>query len=64
MRIILPDGAQDIKIELWEDLEVDSVELGTFYGTLDYIGRPMIIIKKKNVMYTLATGPARIYYNC
>jgi len=37
--------------------------MGTFYGTLDYFGRPMIIINKKNVMHTLATGPVRIYYN-
>lgn len=47
VRVILPEGASDIEIEVPAALKnfVDKIYLDKFFGTLDYFGRPMIVIK-------------------
>lgn len=50
-RVILPEGATDIKVQIADEIEPDSVELGKFFGTLDYFGRPTITISKKNTVH-------------
>ena len=47
VKIILPEGATNIKVELPNSLKdnVDSIELGKFFGTLDFWGRPQVTIK-------------------
>lgn len=40
VKIILPEGATNIKLELASDLNPDSIEMGKYFGTLDYFGRP------------------------
>jgi len=43
----LPEGAKNIKVHL--PFSVDSIDNDLYFSTLDYIGRPEIIIKKNNV---------------
>jgi hypothetical protein len=50
-RVILPEGATDIKVHVADEIEADSIELGKFFGTLDYFGRPTITITKKNTVH-------------
>lgn len=40
VKIILPEGATNIKLELASDINPDSIEMGKYFGTLDYFGRP------------------------
>jgi hypothetical protein len=40
VKVTLPEGARNIKLELASDINPDSIELGKYYGTLDYFGRP------------------------
>jgi len=51
LKVILPEGSTKIKVYL--PFEVDSIERDLHYSTLDYIGRPVIIIKKANVVSLL-----------
>ena len=48
MRVILPEGAVNIKHEL--PFSVDSYHTEMTYSYLDTIGRPTLIFKKKNVI--------------
>jgi len=40
VKVTLPEGATNIRLELASDINPDSVELGKYFGTLDYFGRP------------------------
>lgn len=40
VKITLPEGATNIKLELASDINPDSIEMGKYFGTLDYFGRP------------------------
>jgi Ribophorin I len=42
--------------------EVSSVETGSYFSTLDYIGRPQITIRKDNVISTLHKHPFQVSY--
>jgi len=63
-KVILPEGATDIQIELPSGLKdnVDSIEMGKFFGTLDFLGRPMITVNKKNAVYELVDDIVRVKY--
>lgn len=43
--------------------EVGSEERGSYFSTLDYIGRPVVIIKKANVISSLHDKYFQVYYN-
>jgi hypothetical protein len=48
VRVILPEGASNIHVELPGQLEgkLDSIEMTKYFGTMDYFGRPTIVMKK------------------
>ena len=63
-RVILPEGATNIQIELPASLkkQVSKVELGKYFGTLDFIGRPMISVSQKNTIHDLHNEIVRVRY--
>merc|ERR1712167_26724 len=62
VKIILPEGARNIRVELPSEFKVDSIEMGKFFGTLDFFGRPQITINKKNAVHELLDHNIRIRY--
>jgi hypothetical protein len=44
-------------------VEVDSLESGLHFSTLDYIGRPSMTIKKSNVVSTLHGQAFQVSYD-
>jgi oligosaccharyltransferase complex subunit alpha (ribophorin I) len=58
LKINLPEGATNIKVHL--PFDVDSMEEGLYFSTLDYIGRPSITIKKSNVYSSLHKQPFQV----
>jgi len=44
VRVILPEGASNIKLELPFQVTGADVSVGKYFGILDYFGRPEIII--------------------
>lgn len=62
VKVILPEGAQNIKIEMASDIEADSITIDKFFGTLDYFGRPMIIIKKINAVHEICDSSIKVKY--
>ena len=62
VRVILPEGAEDIRIELPQEFEIDSITKGKFFGTLDYFGRPELTIKKLNAVHELLDHTLRVRY--
>lgn len=64
VKVILPEGATQITIELPTALQnnVDSIEMGKFFGTLDYFGRPMITIRQSNAVHDLCDDIIRVKY--
>jgi oligosaccharyltransferase complex subunit alpha (ribophorin I) len=62
VKLILPEGAQNIRVELPSTLEPDSISEGKFFGTLDYFGRPEVIIRKKNAVHEICEGMVRVTY--
>jgi oligosaccharyltransferase complex subunit alpha (ribophorin I) len=60
LKVILPEGATDIKVHL--PFSVDSVDHSLYFSTLDYIGRPMITMKKDNVHSSLHKQPFQVSY--
>ena len=53
VRVILPEGATNVRVELPSRLKnfYDSIEMDKYFGTLDYFGRPTVVIKQKNAVY-------------
>lgn len=41
---------------------MDSIEEGSYFSTLDYIGRPQIRIRKANVISSLHKQPIQVSY--
>jgi oligosaccharyltransferase complex subunit alpha (ribophorin I) len=64
VKVILPEGATDIDIEVPQNLKnfVDKIYLDKYFGTLDYFGRPMIVIKQSNAVYQLQDEILRVNY--
>lgn len=48
LRVILPEGASNIQVE-FPPFEVDETEVTKTFSYLDTVGRPTIVIKKRNV---------------
>ena len=42
--------------------EVDSIETSSYFSTLDYIGKPLITIKKSNVVSLIHKQPFQVSY--
>jgi oligosaccharyltransferase complex subunit alpha (ribophorin I) len=61
LKVILPEGATNIKVHI--PFEVDSIESGLHFSTLDYIGKPLITIKKDNVVSQLHKQPFQVSYD-
>ena len=62
VKVVLPEGAKNIRIELPSEFKVDSIEMGKFFGTLDFFGRPQITINKKNAVHELLDHNIRVRY--
>ena len=62
VKVILPEGAKDIKIEFDGAIEPDSIEEDFYFGTLDFMGRPTVIIKKKNAVHEVCDSTLRVTY--
>jgi len=63
VKVILPEGASSIKLELPGGCKADSIEMGKFFGTLDYFGRPQITIKKANTVHEICDDILRVSYD-
>lgn len=61
LKVILPEGAKNIKVHL--PFAVDSIDSDLYFSTLDYIGRPLITIKKSNVISHLHKQPFQVSYD-
>ena len=62
VKIYLPEGASDIQLELPATLKADSINVDKYFGTMNYVGRPLIIIKKKNAVHELCKFPIIVRY--
>jgi len=51
LEIVLPEGASNIKTHL--PFPVDDESRSLHFSTLDYMGRPVIVLKKQNVVQHL-----------
>mmetsp|Transcript_20050 Transcript_20050/g.19029 ORF Transcript_20050/g.19029 Transcript_20050/m.19029 type:complete len:137 (+) Transcript_20050:553-963(+) len=51
LEVILPEGSTNVQTYL--PFEVDEDERSLHFSTLDYIGRPVVVIKKANVISSL-----------
>lgn len=60
LRVILPEGATNVKVHL--PFAVDSMETGSYFSTLDYIGKTLITIRKQNVHSVLHRQPFQVSY--
>lgn len=49
LRVVLPEGSSDIKFDFIHEVDSEQVETTQLY--LDTIGRPVLVIRKKNVVY-------------
>lgn len=64
VRVILPEGATNIKLELpFQAHNGATISLDKYFGTLDFYGRPMIIIDKPNAVHDICNGLMRVKYN-
>ena len=61
LRVILPEGATNVKVHL--PFAVDSMETSSYFSTLDYIGKTLITITKKNVRSLLHKQPFQVSYD-
>lgn len=62
VKVILPEGAYDIKVEVPEDFKLDSITMSKFFGTLDYFGRPQITMHKKDAVHELLDHNLKVHY--
>lgn len=51
VRVMLPEGAKNIRLELPQNFNIDKMELSKYFGTLDFFGRPMLIITKRDAIH-------------
>lgn len=63
LRLVLPAGASNIRLE--QQIGVERLEDGVSYSYLDIIGRPVILIRKSNVVaqHLLDSKPIVIKFN-
>jgi oligosaccharyltransferase complex subunit alpha (ribophorin I) len=61
LRVILPEGATNVQVHL--PFAVDSMETSAYFSTLDYIGKTLITITKKNVHSLLHKQPFQVSYD-
>jgi len=64
VKIILPEGATNISIELPSSLKNkdESISMGKYFGTLDIFGRPMVTIRQSNAVHDLCDDIIRVKY--
>lgn len=62
VRIILPEGSTDIRLELPQNFNIDKYEMSKFFGTLDFFGRPMLTLHKKDAVHELLDHNLRVHY--
>lgn len=62
VKVILPEGATDIQLELAGDIKADSIDMGKYFGTMTYFGKPMITIKKTNAIHDICDSTLRVKY--
>ena len=53
VRVVLPEGARNLRLELPQNFNIDKMELSKYFGTLDFFGRPMLILTKHNAVHEL-----------
>jgi hypothetical protein len=51
LEVTLPYGARDIKMDV--PIEIDSYTVESNSGTLDFFGKPKLVVRKLNVHYSL-----------
>lgn len=61
VKVVLPEGSTDIKVHL--PFDVDSTHEDVLFSTLDYFGRPVVVIKKQDVMQDLHNQYFQVSYN-
>lgn len=61
LRVILPEGATNVKVHL--PFPVDSMKTGSYFSTLDYIGKILVTIRKENVHSLLHKQPFQVSYD-
>ena len=62
VRVILPEGASDIQVELASDVSPDSITVDKYFGTMNFVGRPMIVIKKTDAVHDICDSTIRVRY--
>lgn len=64
VKVILPEGATDIRVEMPSSCEISKsdVTMEKFFGTLDYFGRPTVVISKQNVVHDLCDQALTVKY--
>jgi len=62
VRVILPEGATNIRLELPFQVTGADITLEKYYGTLDYFGRPTLKIQKPNAVHDICNGLVRVKY--
>mmetsp|Transcript_2521 Transcript_2521/g.3896 ORF Transcript_2521/g.3896 Transcript_2521/m.3896 type:complete len:235 (-) Transcript_2521:26-730(-) len=65
VRVVLPEGSTNIKMELPSvcGVKEEDISVEKFFGTLDYFGRPMIVIKKENTVHSLCNHNLVVKYD-
>ena len=61
--VILPEGAYDIQLELAADVQPDSISMDKYFGTMNFFGRPRIVISKKNAVHEICDSTLRVRYS-
>jgi len=51
VKVILPEGATNIKVHV--PFKLDSEERSLHFSTLDYWGRPVVVLRKDNALMGL-----------
>ena len=60
--VVLPEGATDIQVELAGDVKPDSIGMEKYFGTMNFFGRPKIVIKKSNTIHEICDSTIRVKY--
>ena len=60
VKVVFPEGSSDIKLHI--PFDIDSKHFETQFQTLDYEGRPTLVIKKKNALTFLNDAHFQVTY--
>lgn len=65
VKVILPEGAKNIRVIMPSGCGItqENIEMGKFFGTLDWFGRPQVKISKSNVVHDLCDDTLRVKYS-